>query len=218
MYATTVPYILSGILLCTRYRKKLHSFLQRIQDTINYFTTHRYYLFFEEYSMPFQVYSLKRDDPLLGEATLVYDAENTLFFPFHTEKTIADLLNEYTPQPLPILSMEIIDASSNSVRDLTGFIETLRYVHVPNYPAPTICDIIGAWAASNCVPIDRRKYDVRYITTDGDEITVSLTDTSLLEAEVPVVEEEAVLEPDMIPISEETTEPLIPSSDDENGD
>ena len=167
--------------------------------------------------MPFQVYSLKREDPLVGEPTLVYDAEGNLFFPFHTEKTIADLLNEYTPQPLPILSMEIIDASSNSVRDLTGFIETLRYIHVPNYPAPTICDIIGAWAASNCVPIDRRKYEVRYITTDGDEIVASLTDTSLLDAE-EAVEEEAVVEPDMIPISEETTEPAIPSSDDENGD
>lgn len=217
MYANTVTYILSGILLCTRYRKKLHSFLQRIQDTINYFTTHRYYLFFEEYSMPFQVYSLKREDPLVGEPTLVYDAEGNLFFPFHTEKTIADLLNEYAPQSLPILSMEIIDASSNSVRDLTGFIETLRYIHVPNYPAPTICDIIGAWAASNSIPIDRRKYEVRYITTDGDEIVASLTNTSLLDAE-EAVEEEAVVEPDMIPISEETTEPAIPSSDDENGD
>jgi len=203
MYTTVLASFLSALVICSRYRKRYDAFLQRLNSMITYFTAIRYYVFYEEYSMPFLCFELNNDHPLTGQPTLIYDAESTLFFPYHTEKTITGLLDEYIPQPLPILSMEIIDESSNSAHDLTGFIETLRYVEVPNYPAPTICDIIGAWSASNSIPVDRTRFQVRYITSDGDEIIASLTSTSLLGTEA---------EP------EPETKPVEPVSDDENGD
>lgn len=180
MNAQIVTCALSGVLLCTRYRKQFDSFLQRLCASLNYLTTPMFYIFFDEYSMPFPAYSLHFDRLIGAEPTVVYNADASVFFPYHETLSFADILARYKAVPFPILSMEIVDSSKQCVRDITGFIETIRYIHIPNYAAPTISDIVAAWSVINSIPIDRDKFRVRYITVDGDELDVSLTDTSSL--------------------------------------
>jgi hypothetical protein len=72
--------------------------------------------------------------------------------------------------------MEIIDDNERCVKDLTDFIEKLRYIHIPNMEVPTISNIIAAWCVTNSLPLNRKDYSVRYIRSNGDEIITSLID------------------------------------------
>jgi len=78
---------------------------------------------------------------------------------------------------LPILSLELINSDNRCVRDLTSFIENIKYVLVPNKCIPTILDIIALWSTMYSTPVDRSLIRVRYITDEGDKRIVSVQDT-----------------------------------------
>ena len=145
----------------------------------------RFYVFFDEYSIPFPAHSVNLDATLSAKPNLVYNVEMSVFFPYLPNVSFADMLTKYKSNTLPILSLEIIDKNGTAVRDLTEFIENIRYIYVENHFAPTVSDIIAAWSVSNAIPIDRTLFRVRYITLEGDEVDSSLMDASEL-AEEPV--------------------------------
>ena len=184
MYFKAATCAISGMLLCVRYKKQFDSFLQRLYNCMNSLVNPIFYVFFDEYSMPFPAHSLNLDRTLAATPTLVYNADTSVFFPYFPNMSFAEVLAQHKPVALPILSLEIIDASGRCVRDLTGFIETVRYVHIVNYPAPAISDIIAIWSVTNSIPVDRDRFRIRYITTDGDEVDVPLTDASILDDEM----------------------------------
>ena len=185
MYVRAATYAISGVLLCSRYKKQFDFFLQRLYDAILYAMSPRFYVFFDEYSIPFPAHSVNLDATLSAKPNLVYNVEMSVFFPYLPNVSFADMLTKYKSNTLPILSLEIIDKNGTAVRDLTEFIENIRYIYVENHFAPTVSDIIAAWSVSNAIPIDRTLFRVRYITLEGDEVDSSLMDASEL-AEEPV--------------------------------
>jgi hypothetical protein len=186
MYVRAATATISGMLLCVRYKKQFDYFLQRLYDSLISLITPRFYVFFDEYSMPFPAHNINLDRFLAAEPTLVYNVETSAFFPYLPNVSFADMLVKYKANPLPILSLEIIDNYGNSIRDLTGFVEDIRYIHVDNSSAPTVADIVAAWSVTNAIPIDRSRFRIRYFTEDGDELEVPLKETIQVPVTVPV--------------------------------
>jgi len=143
------------------------------------------YIFFEEYSMPFPLFSTILDTSIAAKPTVVFNADESVFLPYVPWKSFAEICIYNQKNKFPILSMEVIDGDERCVRDLTDFVEGLRYIYIPDMETPTVSNIISAWCIVHSIPLNREKLSVRYITINGDEVTVSPIDTTPI-AEEPV--------------------------------
>ena len=176
MNTQILRYLLSGTTLCNYYKERCYSILKKFYESVAIIISPKIYMFFEEYSMPFPVFSLNMDRNLIGKPTIIYNADEYVFFPYIPLKSFAEIVIYNKANPVSILSMEIIDDNERCVKDLTDFIEKLRYIHIPNMEVPTISNIIAAWCVTNSLPLNRKDYSVRYIRSNGDEIITSLID------------------------------------------
>ena len=141
------------------------------------------YIFFEEYSMPFPAFSTHIDRNLGAKPTVIFNADESVFFPYVPHKSFAEICIYNRKNAFPILSMEVIDMEDRCVRDLTDFVEGLRYIYIPDMETPSVSNIISAWCIVHSIPLNRENLLVRYITANGDEMTVSPIDTTPIEEE-----------------------------------
>ena len=181
MYAQIASFIISSALLCVRSKTRLDSFLQRLLSCLNSLVAPRFFLFFDEYSMPFPAHSVILDKNASPEPILVFNADTLLFFPYIPNSSFNDMVAQHKPIALPILSLEIFEVDGDYVRDLSGFNENIRFVPMAGHKPPVISDVVSAWIVTNMIPIDRSKFRVRYITDEGVERVVSLLDTTPLD-------------------------------------
>jgi hypothetical protein len=158
-------------------KRGILSFVSRLHDFLKYFTMEQKYIFLNEYSMPFSEHSLRMNCSLSAPPVLVYNCNVCLFYPYIQNISLSNMLTTYKLMNLPILSLELINSDNRCVRDLTSFIENIKYVLVPNKCIPTILDIIALWSTMYSTPVDRSLIRVRYITDEGDERIVSVQDT-----------------------------------------
>jgi len=177
--------MLSTMLCCNTAKHRLQSALKRLYESFLYCISPRMYIFFEEYSMPFPLFSTILDTSIAAKPTVVFNADESVFLPYVPWKSFAEICIYNQKNKFPILSMEVIDGDERCVRDLTDFVEGLRYVYIPDMETPTVSNIISAWCIVHSIPLNREKLSVRYITINGDEVTVSLIDTTPI-AEEPV--------------------------------
>ena len=180
-YAPIATFIISSALLCVRSKSRIDSFLQRLSSCLNSLISPRFFLFFDEYSMPFPAHSLILDRNIGPEPILAFNADTLMFFPYIPEMSFNDIVAQHKPIALPILSLEIFEVDGDYVRDLSGFNENIRYIPTAGHKPPVISDVVSAWIVTNMVPIDRSRFRVRYITDEGVERIVSLLDTTPLE-------------------------------------
>jgi hypothetical protein len=181
MNTNTIQYLLTATVYCANIKGVVDAGLKRLYDTFLYLVSPRLYVFFEEYSMPFPAFSLSKEHKLMAKPVLVYNADEHVFFPYVPLKSYAEVLIYNKARPLPILSMEILDENKMPVNDLTDFVEKLRYVYMEDMETPSISNIISAWCLTHYLPLNRSRYTVRYIMSNGEEVNVSLIDTTPLD-------------------------------------
>ncbi len=176
MNTQILRYFLSGTTLCNYYKDRCYSIFRKFYESIALIVSPKIYIFFEEYSMPFLVFSLNMDRNLIGKPIIVYNADEYVFFPYIPLKSFAEIVIYNKANPVSILSMEIIDGNERCVKDLTDFVEKLRYIHILNMEVPTVSNIVAAWCVTNSLALNRKDYSVRYIRSNGDEVITSLID------------------------------------------
>ncbi len=176
--------LLQTVLFFNQFKNNIFKYFNRLYMCASYFISPRVFIFFEEYSMPFPVFSLILDRNLMATPTLVYNADDSIFFPYILIKSFSEFPLDNKINKIPILSMEIIDGQERCVKDLTDFVENLRYIDVPNMEKPTISNIVSVWCIINSTPLNRERFSVRYITINGNEMNVSLLDMTPLEDDI----------------------------------
>ena len=135
-----------------------------------------YYIFFEGYYTPY-VYS--RTNPWAsGSATasMLYNYDTNVFFPYTVYNSMFDNNLMAMAKPIPILSLDIIDAEEKVRYDLTDFIETMRYIQYDDSGLPTLAQIVGAWTLSSHIVLDSTRFSIRYINQYGDTLITGLDD------------------------------------------
>lgn len=183
MRVASLRCMLSTMLCCNTAKHRLHSAVRRLYDSFLFLISPKLYIFFEEYSMPFPAFSTRIDRTLGAKPTVIFNADESVFFPYVPHKSFAEICIYNRKNAFPILSMEVIDTEDRCVRDLTDFVEGLRYIYIPDMETPSISNIISAWCVVHSIPLNREKLLVRYITANGDEMTVSPIDTTPIEEE-----------------------------------
>ena len=181
MKINTIKYFLTATVYCATLKGTVDAGLKRLYDTFLYLISPRLYVFFEEYSMPFPAFSLSNERNFMAKPVLVYNADEHVFFPYVPLKSYAEVLICNKAIPLPILSMDILDENKMPIKDLTDFVEKLRCVYIQDMETPTVSNIISAWCLTQSMPLNRSKYTVRYIMSNGEEVNVSLIDTTPLD-------------------------------------
>ena len=187
MKTSTLKYALLGLVCYKHLKQKLDMGLKRLYESFLNLISPKFYIFFEEYSMPFPAFSLNMDSKLAAKATLVYNADEHIFFPYIPSKSYAEIVIYNSANPLSLLSMEILDENDMPIADLTDFIETLRYIYVQGMEVPTVSNVVAAWCVTNSIPLNRSRYSVRYITSVGDVVNASLIDMTPLDDEPEIV-------------------------------
>jgi hypothetical protein len=181
MKGNTIKYLLTATVYCTNLKEVVDTGLKRLYDTFLYLISPRLYVFFEEYSMPFPAFSLSNQRNFIAKPLLVYNADEHVFFPYIPLKSYAEIIIYNSKIRLPVLSMEILDENEMPIVDLTDFVEKLRYVYIQGMDTPTISNIVSAWCITYSTPLNRSKYTVRYIMSNGDEVKTLLIDTTPLD-------------------------------------
>ena len=181
MNITALKYVLTATVFCTNLKEFVDAGLKRAYETFLYLISPRLYVFFEEYSMPFPAFSLSNERNLLAKPTLIYNADEHVFFPYVPLKSYAEILIYNKATHLPILSMEILDRNEMPTKDLTDFVEKLRYIYIQGMETPTISNIISAWCIAHSTPLNRSNLSVRYIMSNGDEVKAPLIDMTPLD-------------------------------------
>jgi hypothetical protein len=161
----------------------LYSTLKHLYNSFVYLICPTFYIFFEEYSMPFPGFSLNMDRTLVATPTIVFNVNESVFFPYLPDKSFAEICIYNKPHKFPILSMEVVDGEGRCLRDLTDFVESLRYIHIADMESPSVSNIISIWCIIHAIPLNREMLFVRYITINGDEMTVSPIDVTPIEDE-----------------------------------
>ena len=133
------------------------------------------YLFFPGNEVPYQYRLVNVDAAGSAKPEWSYVPETNQF----VEWPFLDAADTKLSDPLPILSMEIIDAEERVLYDLTDFIEKVKVYTDKFYGAsPCIAHIIGAWALSSGVVLDHvLDLKVRFINTSADTRLLSIYDT-----------------------------------------
>jgi len=181
-----VSYLLSGLTFYNHFKEAAFKGVKRVYESLSYLISPNFYIFFEEYSMPLPMFSLNMDRSLIAKPLLIYNADDYIFFPYIPLKSYAEILIYNKKTHLSVLSMEIIDANGTTLKDLTDFVEKLRYIYISEMEVPTVSNIIAAWCITNALPLNRNKLSVRYITSTGSEVITSLIDMSVVDDEPAV--------------------------------
>jgi len=184
MKTCIVRAVLKSANILNFFREKTSTIFKRVYEILSFIIAPRIYVFFEEYSLPFQLFSLKMERVLIAKPTIIYSADEFVFFPNIPFKTYAEILAYNKRIPLSILSMEILDENDIAVKDLTNFVEKLRYISLPSLEVPTISNIISAWCVTHCIPLNRNRFTVRYVRANGDEVKTSLIDMTPIDDEI----------------------------------
>lgn len=161
-------------------QRVVSGFTSCVRGIYEYYTTEGEYVFLDEYSLPFPAHSLNLDQPHTAKALLVYNYNANIFYPYIPNVSYVKMLRTYTAHSLPILSLELIGADNRPIRDLTTFIENLKYIFVPEKCVPTIMDVVALWSVITRTPIDRALVRARYITEEGEERIVSVQDNTAI--------------------------------------
>lgn len=135
-----------------------------------------YYIFFEGSARPHSFYAVNYWASGSAAPELMYSADKKLFFPWIPRNPITlsegmdfdSVFVEERYKALPFLSIEIVDAEGRAAYDLTDFLESMRYVALDGFPAPTLAHILSAWTLSSAIVPDPARYTVRYIDVDGN--------------------------------------------------
>jgi hypothetical protein len=180
-----VSSLLTGITLYNQFKETAYMGLTRVYESLSHLISPKFYMFFEEYSMPLPMFSLNMDRNLIAKPLLIYNADEYIFFPYIPLKSYAEILIYNKKTPLSVLSMEIINADGTTLKDLTDFVEKLRYIYIPEMEVPTVSNIVAAWCITHSIPLNRSKLSVRYITSTGTQVITSLTDMTPLDDESP---------------------------------
>jgi len=156
--------------------KWFDDFLNRCSFAFNCVFTDNIYMFFENYAEPFPARNLHLESPQLAPPVFAYNADTYVFYEYLRGRTYRKIVEENRSKPISVLSLEIIDANSEVVFDLTHFIGLMRTINVQ----PKICHIVSAWTAGSWVVLDKSRYKVRYIAEDCNTHVVPLDDSNLL--------------------------------------
>jgi hypothetical protein len=135
-----------------------------------------YYIFFEGSPQPHSFYAVNYWASGSAAPELMYSVDKKLFFPWIPRNPITlsegmdfdAVFVEERYKALPFLSIEIVDAEGRAAYDLTDFLESMRYVALDGFPAPTLAHVISAWTLSSAIVPDPARYTVRYIDVDGN--------------------------------------------------
>jgi len=151
---------------CVSYSSRnTYSFLKRFVTKLSRAFSSNIYIFFHDYSSPFQASSVLTYSFYNAPVKYMYNADTYLFY--SSNKKLAKI----NPKRLPVLSLEIIDKDSKVLFDLSNHIEKVRYVDVD---PPTICEIVMTWIIYSGVVFDRNLYKARYIDESGSEYIVDI--------------------------------------------
>ena len=175
LYPTIMLSQLMSFLVVTNlWTSSLKVYLRRVYSVIEQLTRPNIYVFLENYPQPFPARFLSLENSHTAVPELLYDADTNIFFPYNTDFSYKNLIEEYKPERLPILSIEILDKDSTVIFDLTDFIDKIRYVNVSGVDAPELSEIISAWSIESYIILNKTKYIVRYISNDGEMCEVPL--------------------------------------------
>ena len=156
------------------------SLITRITLSLDFIFNPNIYIFFDKYPAPFPARSLRLESVHSATPSILYNADTLLFFPQNNE-TGSPRVEDAESSRLPMLSLEIIDSNSAVAFDLTDYIERARYIRQDATDCPTISEIVMGWSVSAGIILDSDEYRARYITDDGDLVTVPITDIGQLE-------------------------------------
>ena len=166
---------------CMRCKQRVISIFTSISYSIyEYYTCNNEYIFLDEYSLPFPAHLLQLDQLHIAKALLGYNYHANVFYPYVPNTSLTKMLRTCEVHSLPILSLELINEDNRCVKDLTTFIENIKYVSIPEKCVPTILDIVSLWSVLTRFPIDRKNIRARYITEEGEEHIVSVQDNTVL--------------------------------------
>ena len=151
-----------------------------VYNLYEYYTSESEYVFLDKYTLPFPAQSLQINQPHTPKVLLIYNYNTNVFYPYIPNMSLTKMLRTYDVRSLPILSLELIGEDNRTVRDLTTFIENVKYVFVSEVCVLTIMDVVALWSVITRTPVDRDRIRARYITEEGEERTVSVQDNTAL--------------------------------------